>query len=77
VRNVYLRCGHAVNLSSQIPCDNQRCKFSPNHPRDCVLPQCKQTCWQYRQYPQQYSPNIDRLCPNCEQAVNMQAGRRR
>ncbi|KAJ8595829.1 hypothetical protein M405DRAFT_279210 [Rhizopogon salebrosus TDB-379] len=67
VRNVYTRCGHAVNLHDElIVCDSPRCRFSPNHPSTCVLPVCRQTCCQYRQYPQQYSPNIDRACPDCE-----------
>ncbi|KAG2040325.1 hypothetical protein BDR03DRAFT_949643 [Suillus americanus] len=55
VRNVYLRCGHAFNLPDElITCDSSRCKFSPNHPATCLPPTCKQTCAQYRQYPQQY-----------------------
>ncbi|KAF8437502.1 hypothetical protein L210DRAFT_3405329, partial [Boletus edulis BED1] len=53
----------------QIVCENRNCKFSPNHPRDCAGPRCKQACWQYRQYPQQYSPNINSVCPTCQQAV--------
>ncbi|KIJ12571.1 hypothetical protein PAXINDRAFT_82700, partial [Paxillus involutus ATCC 200175] len=52
-----------------IVCENRNCKFSPSHPRDCVPPKCKQTCWQYRQYPQQYSPNINSVCPTCQQAA--------
>ncbi|KAG2126816.1 hypothetical protein DEU56DRAFT_821789 [Suillus clintonianus] len=69
VRNVYLRCGHAINLPDQlITCENTRCKFSPNHPTTCGPPTCKQTCCQYRQYPQQYSPNINSFCPTCEAA---------
>ncbi|KZT29273.1 hypothetical protein NEOLEDRAFT_587162 [Neolentinus lepideus HHB14362 ss-1] len=67
VRNVYLRCGHAINLpEEEIKCDSVRCKFSPNHPSTCVPPSCTQTCWQYHQFPQQYAPNIDDLCPNCK-----------
>ncbi|KAN0075560.1 hypothetical protein V8E55_011583 [Tylopilus felleus] len=70
VRNVYLACGHAFTLPEElIVCENRNCKFSPNHPRDCVAPKCKQTCWQYRQYPQQYSPNINSVCPTCQQAA--------
>ncbi|KIM52412.1 hypothetical protein SCLCIDRAFT_141149 [Scleroderma citrinum Foug A] len=68
VRNVYLACGHAFTLPDElIVCDNRNCKFSPNHPPDCTPPKCKQTCWQYRQYPQQYSPNINSMCPTCQQ----------
>ncbi|KAF9452990.1 hypothetical protein P691DRAFT_720397 [Macrolepiota fuliginosa MF-IS2] len=52
----------------EIKCDLAQCRFSPAHPPDCQLPHCKQTCWQYRQYPQQYSPHIDRFCPSCEVA---------
>ncbi|KDQ64341.1 hypothetical protein JAAARDRAFT_223242 [Jaapia argillacea MUCL 33604] len=66
VRHVYLQCNHAINLpDDEIRCDSRNCKFSPNHPLDCVPPQCIKTCWQYHQYPQQYSPNIDGKCPNC------------
>ncbi|OJA20032.1 hypothetical protein AZE42_04459 [Rhizopogon vesiculosus] len=55
VRNVYLRCGHALNLPDElIACDRPSCRFSPNHPRTCVPPICKETCLQYRQFPQQY-----------------------
>ncbi|KAG1778344.1 hypothetical protein EV702DRAFT_1095817, partial [Suillus placidus] len=69
VRNVYLRCGHTFNIPDEsIVCDDSRCKFSPNHPATCLPPTCKSTCRQYRQYPQQYSPNINRFCPACEQA---------
>ncbi|KAF8889804.1 hypothetical protein BD779DRAFT_1438836, partial [Infundibulicybe gibba] len=68
VRNVYLRCGHAETLVStpeQIMCESRTCKFSVHHPPTCVPPRCTETCWQYRQYPEQYSPNLDRLCPSC------------
>ncbi|KIL70219.1 hypothetical protein M378DRAFT_67612, partial [Amanita muscaria Koide BX008] len=49
-----------------IKCYSAICKFSPSHPSDCVAPQCARTCWQYRQFPQQYSPHLTRLCPTCE-----------
>ncbi|KIK93449.1 hypothetical protein PAXRUDRAFT_145081 [Paxillus rubicundulus Ve08.2h10] len=49
----------------QIKCDLRHCKFSPKHPPNCVPPQCTKTCWQYRQYPQQYAPQIDNKCPKC------------
>ncbi|KAJ6577811.1 hypothetical protein B0H19DRAFT_910410, partial [Mycena capillaripes] len=52
VRNVYLRCGHAENL---VKCTSNRCKFSPNHPSNCVPPACSQTCNQYHLYPEHYS----------------------
>lgn len=64
VRNYYTRCGHGITLpDEEIKCDARDCKFSPNHPRHC--PQCKATCWQTRQYPQQYSPHLDAFCPDC------------
>ncbi|KAG5728502.1 hypothetical protein E4T56_gene19503 [Termitomyces sp. T112] len=67
VRNYYKKCGHGITLpDEEIQCDLINCKFSSTHSKDCVPPQCQRTCWQYRQYPQQYSPHIDRLCPNCE-----------
>ncbi|PFH51382.1 hypothetical protein AMATHDRAFT_142569, partial [Amanita thiersii Skay4041] len=49
-----------------IKCNSARCKFSPAHPEGCLPPKCTQSCWQYRQYPQQYSPHLDKLCPKCE-----------
>ncbi|KII94925.1 hypothetical protein PLICRDRAFT_33756 [Plicaturopsis crispa FD-325 SS-3] len=65
VRNVYSKCGHGITLpDEEIKCDLRNCKFSPVHPKNCG-PRCSQTCWQYRQFPQQYSPKIDRLCPDC------------
>ncbi|KZP16068.1 hypothetical protein FIBSPDRAFT_832157, partial [Athelia psychrophila] len=68
VRNVYLKCGHAYNLVRLIQCGSTHCKFSPAHPQSCGPPTCKKTCAQYRQYPQQYAPNINSFCPPCEEA---------
>ncbi|KAF9057996.1 hypothetical protein BJ165DRAFT_1521324 [Panaeolus papilionaceus] len=66
VRNIYKKCGHGVTLpDEEIKCDLVNCKFSPAHPNDCNPPQCTQSCWQYRQFPQQYSPHIDKACPQC------------
>ncbi|TDL18945.1 hypothetical protein BD410DRAFT_727879, partial [Rickenella mellea] len=48
-----------------IHCVNPKCKFSPNHPIDCLPPYCLRTCWQCRQYPQNYAPQIDGYCPTC------------
>ncbi|KAJ6507068.1 hypothetical protein C8R45DRAFT_515692 [Mycena sanguinolenta] len=59
VRNLYLSCGHAVTLPSiEVKCASTHCKFSPNHPAECVPPLCRQRCAQYHGYPEQYS-----LCP--------------
>ncbi|GAW03956.1 hypothetical protein F5879DRAFT_183868 [Lentinula edodes] len=67
VRNLYLKCGHAVNLPEQeISCENEHCKFSPFHPKNC--PNCTRTCWQYHQYPEQYTPQINSFCPACQAA---------
>ncbi|KAF8238898.1 hypothetical protein L208DRAFT_1430084 [Tricholoma matsutake] len=67
VRNIYKHCGHAVNQpDEEIKCDMTTCIFSPAHPEDCLG--CSKTCWQYHQYPQQYSPHVDRLCPACTAA---------
>ncbi|KAK0453876.1 hypothetical protein EV421DRAFT_716983 [Armillaria borealis] len=61
-----LRCGHGVTLPDQeIRCNLVNCKFSTTHPGHCRPPTCTKNCWQYRQYPQQYSPNIDGYCPQC------------
>ncbi|KAI0277773.1 hypothetical protein BGY98DRAFT_978043 [Russula aff. rugulosa BPL654] len=40
-----------------------RCRLSPFHPANCV--NCKKTCWQYRQFPEQYAPQISSYCPSC------------
>ncbi|KAL4264983.1 hypothetical protein AB1N83_000310 [Pleurotus pulmonarius] len=67
VRNIYKRCNHGVTQpDEEIKCNLVNCKFSPHHPPDCQGQQCIRTCWQYRQFPQQYSPHIDKLCPACE-----------
>ncbi|KIP09130.1 hypothetical protein PHLGIDRAFT_51166, partial [Phlebiopsis gigantea 11061_1 CR5-6] len=44
-----------TSARSQIQCDDRFCKFSTTHPPDCVSPRCTDTCWQYRQFPQQFS----------------------
>ncbi|KAH7930803.1 hypothetical protein BV22DRAFT_35138 [Leucogyrophana mollusca] len=68
VRNTYRRCGHAFDLPDEmIQCDNRYCKFSLTHPSTCVPPSCTASCWQYRQFPQQYNPQIDAFCPSCIQ----------
>ncbi|EIN07412.1 hypothetical protein PUNSTDRAFT_71750 [Punctularia strigosozonata HHB-11173 SS5] len=46
VQNQYRRCGHAIDLVAQAPCDDRFCKFSPAHPPTCQPPSCLQTCWQ-------------------------------
>ncbi|KAF8228193.1 hypothetical protein L208DRAFT_1146822, partial [Tricholoma matsutake] len=48
----------------QIQCDDRFCKFSTTHPDNCS-PNCLQTCWQYRQFPEQYNRTLDRVCPAC------------
>ncbi|KAJ3553316.1 hypothetical protein NM688_g3678 [Phlebia brevispora] len=69
VCNFYTLCGHAYALPEEmIQCDNVHCKFSTRHPPSCTGPSCKKTCWQYRQPPQQYSPQIAELCPSCLRA---------
>ncbi|KIM65228.1 hypothetical protein SCLCIDRAFT_113287 [Scleroderma citrinum Foug A] len=73
VRTTYLVCRHAYDLVSslsvQIQCDNRHCKFSSTHPSNCLPPECLNTCWQYRQFPQQYNPQINTLCPRCMQRL--------
>ncbi|PBK91100.1 hypothetical protein ARMGADRAFT_1166657 [Armillaria gallica] len=67
VRNVYLRCGHTVNLPEEIiRCEKANCKFSLFHPASCKPLVCLRTCWQYLRYPEQYSPNIYGYCPSCD-----------
>ncbi|KAK0206870.1 hypothetical protein DFS33DRAFT_1317610 [Desarmillaria ectypa] len=75
VRNIYTRCGHGVTLpDEEIKCDLVQCKFSMAHPKTCKPPTCNQTCWQYHQYPQQYSPNINALCPQCSSSSKVAYG---
>ncbi|KAJ7612082.1 hypothetical protein FB45DRAFT_939826 [Roridomyces roridus] len=64
VQNYYIKCGHWETLPS-IPCESIHCKFSPEHPSDCVPPQCTRTCNQYHLFPENYTPQIDGLCPAC------------
>ncbi|RDX47495.1 hypothetical protein OH76DRAFT_1354126 [Lentinus brumalis] len=66
VRNYYKRCRHYLDLPDEmIQCDDRHCKFSDRHPPDCRGARCIQTCWQYRQFPQQYQPVIDGYCSTC------------
>ncbi|KAI0668294.1 hypothetical protein C8Q78DRAFT_979931 [Trametes maxima] len=63
---VYSGCGHVYPMPDQeVQCDSPRCKFSPMHPKSCGGSSCKQTCKQFRQHPQQYSPQIAGYCPGC------------
>ncbi|KIK51750.1 hypothetical protein GYMLUDRAFT_181063, partial [Collybiopsis luxurians FD-317 M1] len=47
-----------------VPCDNDKCRFSPFHPRYC--PSCPRTCLQYHQFPEQYNPHVNAFCPSCQ-----------
>ncbi|KAG2037219.1 hypothetical protein BDR03DRAFT_957730 [Suillus americanus] len=68
VRNTYSQCGHVFDLADEmIRCDDRYCKFSSSHPSTCVPPSCTTTCWQYRQFPQQFNRFIDSVCPSCTQ----------
>ncbi|KAI0823824.1 hypothetical protein BC628DRAFT_481110 [Trametes gibbosa] len=63
---MYMKCGHACPVpDQQVSCDSRHCKFSTVHPKNCQGPSCKQTCKQFRQHPQQHSPQVVGLCPNC------------
>ncbi|KAJ4469459.1 hypothetical protein C8J55DRAFT_524013 [Lentinula edodes] len=68
VQNTYSRCGHVIREPDVlIPCADRFCKFSAYHPPDCG-PNCSKTCWQYRQFPEQYNPLINNVCPSCYNA---------
>ncbi|KAE9408976.1 hypothetical protein BT96DRAFT_985298 [Gymnopus androsaceus JB14] len=57
VRNMYLKCGHAVNLPEQeVSCENVRCKFSPFIPP--IVP--------IAPGPAGNNPNINSFCPSCQ-----------
>ncbi|CAL1701180.1 unnamed protein product [Somion occarium] len=61
-----LSCGHAVNdPETTAVCEATNCIFSVNHPANC--PDCKKTCWQYHQYPEQYTVHPNDFCPACRQ----------
>ncbi|KAF7778748.1 hypothetical protein Agabi119p4_3093 [Agaricus bisporus var. burnettii] len=65
VKHRYTLCQHMIGEPDKlIECEDRFCKFSPNHPRDCG-PGCANTCWQYRQFPQQYDITHQGRCPNC------------
>ncbi|KAJ7721488.1 hypothetical protein B0H16DRAFT_1602515 [Mycena metata] len=79
VRNLYLRCGHAENLPYiEIKCGSTTCKFSPNHPADCVPPKCSRTCNQYRLFPEQHTHSMDGVCTACGNTMHpwMRLGQR-
>ncbi|KAN0131172.1 hypothetical protein V8E53_011064 [Lactarius tabidus] len=64
VKNIYLYCGHTIDLKEElIQCADTHCRLSPFHPSNCG--NCKKTCWQYRQFPEQYAPQISSYCPSC------------
>ncbi|KAI0082410.1 hypothetical protein K474DRAFT_1655177 [Panus rudis PR-1116 ss-1] len=66
VRLFYTKCGHGVNLpDEEIKCESTTCIFSPNHPNNCG-PNCKRTCWQYHQYPEQFTRQIQDRCAECK-----------
>ncbi|SJK98985.1 uncharacterized protein ARMOST_02266 [Armillaria ostoyae] len=70
VVNVYIRCGHTINLPEEvIRCEQPNCKFSLFHPPSCRPPACLRTCWQYLRYPEQYTPRINKYCPSCSQPI--------
>lgn len=70
VSYIYSECGHPIPQPEQeVRCDSRYCKFSIIHPSTCLLPQCRLTCAQYRQFPEQYSRHISSSCPSCEAAA--------
>ncbi|KAF8582681.1 hypothetical protein K439DRAFT_1350615, partial [Ramaria rubella] len=78
VCNKFTVCGHSYDLPEEmIQCDSRWCKFSSTHPQDCSGPECKRTCWQYRQYPQVYAPQINNICPACRDVEAHNSRRRR
>ncbi|TFK54911.1 hypothetical protein OE88DRAFT_975809 [Heliocybe sulcata] len=61
----YGLCGHVVLLPEElIQCEDKKCKFSPMHPANC--PDCRRTCWQYRQFPETFDVHKrEEYCPTC------------
>ncbi|KAG5715239.1 hypothetical protein E4T56_gene3029 [Termitomyces sp. T112] len=75
VQHFYAVCKHAYNLPDElIQCEDRYCKFSSTHPGGAVDcgPKCRNTCWQYRQFPQQYNRTFQQMCQKCLQG---QSGR--
>ncbi|KAH6918609.1 hypothetical protein BKA70DRAFT_21932 [Coprinopsis sp. MPI-PUGE-AT-0042] len=65
ITDVFQGCGHAYRLPDEmLQCDDRFCKFSTTHPDNCG-PNCKTSCWQYRQFPEQIHRTFDRKCPSC------------
>ncbi|KAK0240169.1 hypothetical protein IW261DRAFT_966809 [Armillaria novae-zelandiae] len=70
VQNTYSQCGHVVRVPDEmIYCDDRFCKFSAAHPSNCGS-NCSKTCWQRRQFPEQYNPLINSSCPSCKAATS-------
>ncbi|KJA13967.1 hypothetical protein HYPSUDRAFT_49498 [Hypholoma sublateritium FD-334 SS-4] len=68
ISDTYAGCGHAYRLEDEIVhCQDHLCKFSPYHDPNCG-PNCKETCWQYRQFPEQINRRLDRKCGPCVEA---------
>ncbi|THH26814.1 hypothetical protein EUX98_g7376 [Antrodiella citrinella] len=66
VSNYYVLCGHSITEPDvEIKCNSPKCIFSPKHPATCTGPSCKEKCFQYHQFPQQFSPHVKAKCPNC------------
>ncbi|KAF8902113.1 hypothetical protein CPB84DRAFT_898704 [Gymnopilus junonius] len=52
IQDTYAHCGHMYRLPDEmVYCPDVDCKFSPFHPANC--PNCQETCWQYRRFPEQ------------------------
>ncbi|KAF8188414.1 hypothetical protein BJ912DRAFT_968811 [Pholiota molesta] len=65
INDTYAGCGHAYRLPDEmVYCGDRWCKFSPYHDPECG-PNCKETCWQYRQFPEQINRRLDRKCSYC------------
>ncbi|KAJ7343513.1 hypothetical protein B0H14DRAFT_3122117 [Mycena olivaceomarginata] len=59
-------CGHIWEIpNEEIKCASIQCIFSDYHPRTCVGQRCRQSCWQYHQFPEQHTRTIAAKCPNC------------
>ncbi|KAM6500545.1 hypothetical protein JOM56_003559 [Amanita muscaria] len=66
VQEHYTLCGHSYRRPDQeLRCNDRFCKFSSAHPKDCG-PNCSTTCWQYRQFPEQYHRTTHAQCPICD-----------
>ncbi|KAJ7207752.1 hypothetical protein C8J57DRAFT_348000 [Mycena rebaudengoi] len=61
-------CGNLPTV--EVQCGSSHCKFSVNHPQNCVPPSCVSACAQYHTFPEQYTPQINGYCLVCSRSMS-------